>query len=158
MHRSENMEGIIEGAFIGSYGELKDAIYEAQPDATVTDVEAVMLEMAARLIQNNKLLVCKAVNESLFKAPKDCSCDVDDYAQDVFIHLLEHKEKLPGLLFPTNAKSSTVLYSLVKSRMRGVRKQLTDRHCRVSKRLGDIWLSGIEIAKPELDEQMLVAA
>jgi hypothetical protein len=135
--RSDIREGI-QNAFIENYGDLEAAVYAARPDATFKDVEAVMLELAAELFQNNRPLLYKAISGALYQAPEDCSKGVDDHAQDVFVHLLQKPEKLKGLLFPKRAKSTTVLFSLVKSRMRGVRSLLSDRRALVLRRAVDI--------------------
>lgn len=151
--RHETSEGNF--AFIQDYTELESAVYAALPGATYEDVNAVMLQLAAELFTNNRPLLYKAISAALYKAPEDCSNELDDYLQDVFLHLLQKPEKLIGLLFPKKAKRSTVLFALVSSRMRAVRSKLIGRHRLASERLADFALSGLEIAEPEPDEQKL---
>lgn len=163
MQVNQLKEGI-EHAFATSYEELESytalaaAIYEAFPGARFEDVNAVLLQMVAELFQRNPGIIRKAVADALYQAPADFR-DADDHAQDIYLHLAQHPEKLPGLLFPTKAKPTTTLFALVKSRMRAVRSQLANRHRLASERLADFALGGCEIAPPEeLNEDKFQAA
>ena len=151
----------LQNGFVSSYGEIEAAFYLANPQATFRDLEIFMTELAALLFQANRPLVFRAISDSLFMVPEDWSTEVDDHAQDVFVHLLQNPQKLIGLLFPARAKPSTTLFALTKSRMRAVRAQLCDRHRIISNRLADFHNTVREIAdppKPSDKEDKLQAA
>lgn len=151
----------VESAFIANHGEIRDALFEAHPDLNTFQAEHILAELAAALFQSNRRLLYKAISEALYLAPEEWSKELDDYVQDVFVHLLEHPHKLIGLLFPEKAKPTTALYALAKSRMRAVRSQLMNRHRIVSRSLKDVCAAGCEIAdkpEPEPTEKMLAGA
>lgn len=112
------------------------------------------------LFNGSHPLVYAAVQRSLFAClGEDWSQEPADHEADVYLHLLQYPRKIDALLKPIQAKPTTMLYALTRSRMRAVRSKLTDRHALVVRRAADI---ACEIADPcepnEREEKLLAVA
>ena len=88
------------------------------------------------IFEDNHQLVYSAIQRSLFSCPaEDASREPCDHEADVILHLLQNIKKVDRIMRPEKAKSTTVFYSLVKSRMRGFRSLISDRRNIVDRHL-----------------------
>lgn len=54
-----------------------------------------------------------------------------DHESDLYLHLLEHPEKIDGLMKADTAKDSSRLYKLMNSRTRGFKTKINRRHAAI---------------------------
>lgn len=131
--------------------------YRRRPDHRFVEWAAAWVRRETRrhrflteMFRTNHDMLYKAISESLYRSSgEDLAVELQDYEAEVYTYLLQHPRKLDRLMHPKKAKPRTVLYALTKSRMRGVRSKIGDRHALISRWMVEFLNSpGIPIAEP----------
>lgn len=99
-------------------------------DTPTDDIQEKRIRFIESIYQEYPKLIFAATERSMFgSSAEDMAFEPCDHLQELLLHLITNPAKLDAMMREGTAKTSTRLFALAQSRMRGHRTKINRRRC-----------------------------